>query len=703
MDTEEVYSLAIAPPVISRFAVQWSDDNHISVLTEKGVHVFELIPSPMSPYSTIKFSRSFIYAPSIFPTKGIMDKIESTIWDLPREEIYLSLMEESMTPKVSNVKEMIPKIVDLAWSPQNLMYPNNCFLAILTSTGAVLIVHKILTDWYPLHDLSTIRYKDMKNEITVKLKDIKSDPTLLPTLKNSIKALQASCMTWSMLFVDFAYLAVAYQNGDIIIYKVPSVSCYNEIPDIKIVATIHLDDCVKINVMYWTSVDTRKHIIIIAYLDGRIHGLIIGERGQIIELRATRKYYDYADRIPICDIRPLPRLDATVRILIPKGSFLFLLHLTTNGALKSIQHIQLEGFMISGLTYANADYALLTTENNLMFVINTNIDNFSKTQLKIAWQQGHPRYLGLAHSLNYVMFVNITSPSSVYDHLVMKEPSKLHFFTLKHESWDPLLVLKKNKHKRLERVWDCLEVIRMKATKVEDSGAVLPRMPKNLESLPLNELRIAMWISVIMEICEKKKVIQGIGSIAGEVSEAQPLIFIHTVCNYLERLDNSPSLSQEQQLSIYLLKMYLEVYLAGEENEETTMVSKLARRILNKISDFDMNKVEACNLCGEVIKDLSWKVTKCSQGHILPRCAVTLLQITDMQYKTCRICSLMFHPCLDQVFGETSCLFCDMPAHQENRVLGSKIIPSHGKSLSRQGNYVSVSNDRETETVADET
>ncbi|XP_033336441.2 uncharacterized protein LOC117226325 isoform X1 [Megalopta genalis] len=701
METEEVYSLAITPPIISRFAVQWSEDNHISVLTEKGIHVFEFIPNPMSPYSTIKFSRSFIYAPLIFPTEGIKNKIESKIWDLSREEICSFLMEESMTPKVPNVKEMIPKIVDLAWSPQNLMYPNNCLLAILTTTGAVLIVQKISTDWYPTYDLSTIRYNAMEKEITVQLKDTKDNSMLFLTLKNCIKTLQASCMTWSMLFVDFAYLAISYQNGDVIIYKVPSVSYCSETEDVKIVGTIRLNDCARINALHWISIDTKKHIIIIGYLDGRIHGLSIGERDQIIELRATKKYYEYADRIPISIIRAFPRFNATIRMLISKGSFLFLLHLATNGTLKSIQHIQLEGFMISGLTYANVDCALVTTENNLMFMIDTRNDNFSKLQVKNVWQQAHPRYLGLAHSLSYMIFVNVTSPNSVYDHLVMKEPSKLHFFVLKHESWDPCTVLKKNKGKRLERIWDCLEMIRMKATKAENIAAGLPKTPSILESLPLNELRITMWISVIMEISEKKKVIQGIGSIAGEVSEAQPLIFIHTACDYLERLDNNSSLFEEQQLSIYLLKMYFEVYLAGEENEEITPVSKRARKILKRISDFNINKVEACNLCGEVIHDLSWKVTKCSRGHILPRCAITLLQITGMQYKICRICGLIFHPCLDQVFGKTSCLFCDMPAHQENRVLGSTYFPLQGKSLSRHGNH--VPDDREAEAASDET
>ncbi|XP_043257359.1 uncharacterized protein LOC122400143 [Colletes gigas] len=689
METEEIYSFTITPPIVSRFAVQWSQDNHISIISEKGIHIFELIPTPMSPHSTIKFSRSFIYVPSSFPTEIIMNKIESRMYNMHHEAVYSLLMEESLTPKISNVREMIPKIADLEWSPQNLIHPSKCFLAILTSTGAITIVHKISTDWYPAYDLCSIRYRAIKDEINTKLEDIRSNNISFLMLKNCIKALQASCMTWSTLLVDYAYLAVAYYNGDIVIYKFPKMSDYDQISDLKIAGTIRLNENVKINVLHWITIDIKEHIIMVGYFDGRIYGLKIKEHDQAIELESLIKYYDYTDRIPISAIRMFPQVDSITKVLVSKGTFLFLLTFTIKGILKSIQHLQLEGFMVSGVICVSADYALVTTENSSMFAIDTRENNFLKIEVKNGLQQAHVRYLGLAHSSSYVIFVNITSPNTLYDHLVIKEPSKIHMFCLKSEDWDPLFVLHKNKKVRFEQLWDCLEIIRMKATKAAEPASVLPKVSSNLEYLSLHELRIAMWISVIMEICEKKKIIQGIGSIAGEISEVQPLIFVHSACNYLEQLENKFSLLEEHKVSINLLRMYLEVYLAGEENEEVTPLSKRVKDILQKVLKFSSNIVESCNLCGEMINDLSWKVTKCTQGHILPRCAITLLQITTVHYRMCQICGLIFHPCLDHVFQETRCLFCDVPAIQENRVLNSKSYISIEKSLSRQQNYTS--------------
>ncbi|XP_076240579.1 uncharacterized protein LOC143183068 [Calliopsis andreniformis] len=702
MEVEEIYSLAISPLVVSRFAIQWSPDNHISVLTERGIHIFELIPSPMSPHSTIRFSRSFIYVPSIFPTEVIASKMESKIWSMHREAVYSFMLEESSTPKMSNVKEMVPKIIDIAWSPQNLIHPSKCLLAILTSSGAIVVAHKMSKEWYPAYDLCSIRYDAVEEKINAKLKNSKNNPSIL-TLKNCIKTLQASCMTWSMLFTNFAYLAVAYQNGDIIIYKLPRILNCNEILQPTIMSTIELNDCIKITTLHWITVSTKEHVIIIGYFDGRIYGLKIEEENQIFEVKSNDKYYDYADRITVSAIQTFPQNGSNIKVLISKGTFLFLVHFTIKGEFKSIQHLQLEGFVLSGLICIGSDYALVTTEDSSMFVIDTRESYFFKTKIKSGLPQGQLRYLGLAHSLSYAIFVTITSPNIVYDHLVVKEPSKMYMFTLKNENWDPLITLQKSKDgKKFGELWDCLEVVRIRATKTADPATVLPKIPFNLEFLSLHELRIAMWISVILEISEKKKVIQGIGSIAGEISEAQPLIFIHTACNYLEQLLNKSSLLNEEKLSMNLLRMYLEVYLAGEENEEASPLSKRVKDILKKISPFCSNMIESCNLCNEAINELPWKVTKCPQNHILPRCAITLLQITVMEYGTCPVCGLMFHWCLNQVFKETKCLFCDVPAPLENRVLSFKSCVSTEQSLSRQRNYGTVSEDQEMETPVDE-
>ena len=40
MEGKELYSCSLSSIVINPFAVQWSQDNHLSIITEKGIHIF---------------------------------------------------------------------------------------------------------------------------------------------------------------------------------------------------------------------------------------------------------------------------------------------------------------------------------------------------------------------------------------------------------------------------------------------------------------------------------------------------------------------------------------------------------------------------------------------------------------------------------------------------------------------------------------
>lgn len=696
MEIEEIYNLTLSPLIASRFAIQWSEDNHISVLTERGVHILEFVPSPMSFQSTLKFSRSFIYTPLTLPSELLCNKFETKIWSLEGEEFHSLLMEESLTPRLANMKEMVPRIIDLAWSPQNMIYPSNCLIAILTSAGAVTIAFKVSKNWYTAYDLSAVRCQLTDQELKVAFKKYKYNPPL-EKIRNSLKWFQASSFTWSKRFCGYAYFAVAYRSGDINIYKVPEIIDYNKIPSPRVVGTVTLDDLIRINVLHWISIDDNEHLIIVGYFDGRIYGLTINIRHQNFELESIEKYYVHEDRIPVEAVRTLSEDESSKKILIAKGSFLFLLRFTTNGGLESMQHLQLEGFAISGMICISKDCALVTTENGCMFAVNAEGTQFSTKKVDNK-SQANLRHLGLARSLNSVILMNVTVPASTYDHLTVKEPSKIQVFALKNKEWDPLSVLMRLKNEMFMRSWDCLEVLRIRATRVPDPQEVLPKFPSNLKSATLRELRIAMWTSVMIEICDKKKIIQGIGSIAGEISDAQPLIFLYTVCDYLNVLDRKPGKSDEQELSASLLREYLTAYLA--KNKDSSQLSTLVKNTVNKLSWYDSK--ETCNLCGNTIEDPSWKVTKCSQGHLLPRCAITLLQITTMNYRTCPICGLIFHYCLEEVYGETRCLYCDVHALEDNRLVGSKYIPIE-KSLSKpRGNNLESADDQEAKAAMSE-
>ncbi|EFN83604.1 hypothetical protein EAI_10145 [Harpegnathos saltator] len=633
MDTEEICSINIFPLVTIPFAVQWSPDNQISLITEGGVH--ELQPSPMSPNPIVKFTRSFVNATDILPACAFENEIESMVWKLERKEVYSLLMEEAITPKLENVNDTVLRIIKVEWSPKNLIYPSQCILAILTAAGAIELLHKVSNEWYSICDISALRLNIVQKTIKSSLNKCVNSPNNVNKyvrITDSMRMLQACSMAWSELFQveknSFAYFAVAYRSGDISIWKIHRISDFKVGLKPTLVCRIELKITVKINVLCWISINENEHLLIVGYINGCIYGVKLIYDTNSLEIESIVKYTDN-DRIAINYIHVIYKDKSSIKILAVKGVCLLLLCINWTGLLKNIQYLRTEGFNIT------------------------------------------------------VMFINITSPNMVFDHLLVREPTTIHIFALKGATWDPLAII--NSSTNLKNIWDCIEVLRVKAAKAEDPSTVLCPTINKLESSPLYDLQISMWLTVMINVCKVKKSIPSMDHIRqSKISQELPLIFIHSACAYLNNLVRRKVID-EQKRAATLLRKYLKVYLANEANEKDERDEKArqcAREALKK-TNYCTIVTDKCDLCREKIDDLSWAVTSCPSGHKLPRCAMTLLQIMSLEYLVCRICGQMFHSCLMQENEEPCCQFCDIPLVHSEYALDLETSELYGRNLSQ--------------------
>lgn len=262
----------------------------------------------------------------------------------------------------------------------------------------------------------------------------------------------------------------------------------------------------------------------------------------------------------------------------------------------------------------------------------------------------------------------------------MREPSVVHIFTLKGPICDPLSII--NNSTNLISVWDCMEVLRLKAIKAEDPSMVLYPAIEKLESLSLYKLQLSMWMAVMINVCTTKKPIPNIDHIQKyKITRALPLISLYSACAFIDNSIKKSALSKNQTLAVSLLRKYLEVYLIDEDEVKEDFTCQRVREILNATVSYP-NQIEKCNLCDEVIE--LWNVTSCPQGHKLPRCSTTLLQITLLEYYVCPICAQIFHPCLNEMYEEPQCQFCDMPILHNSYAFDVEESKLYGKNLSQQ-------------------
>jgi len=334
--------------------------------------------------------------------------------------------------------------------------------------------------------------------------------------------------------------------------------------------------------------------------------------------------------------------------------------------------------LVSGIVPVAPQQFLITTQDGRILAIDVQSDDFVSINVKSHLSQTCVQYLGLAHSPNKTIFLNVTSPNTIYDHLVMREPSTMHLFTLKGATWDPLSIIDNSTN--LADIWDCMEVLRLKAIRAEDPATILRLSPHTLESLSLYNLQVSMWMTIMKKVSVTKKAIPNMNHIKeGKITQALPLIAVNSVCTYLEHLTRKNALSEEDLLAVSLLRNYLKMYLENEESE--SIVHRRIRRTLSAIA-FYPDQVERCNLCNEIINEL-WNANSCPRGHKLPRCAMTLLQLTTLEYRICPMCDQIFHRCLEEIYKEPRCQLCDMPTLYNPHAFNVNQSKLYGTNLSQ--------------------
>lgn len=323
---------------------------------------------------------------------------------------------------------------------------------------------------------------------------------------------------------------------------------------------------------------------------------------------------------------------------------------------------------------------IATTQNCRLYAVTIpDTEELTSSPIRNDLKSSKVQYLGLAGSPNSTILLNVTSPDATYDHLMNREPTTIQVFALTNDEWNPRKIIeeKKNANSSLNTYWDCLEAMRIRALKGQPEFEKLScEIPKNLDGLSIHGLRLVMWLTLISEVLDKKQILKGVDKIVGEISEAQPLIFLLSACEHLSRLARKSVVSDDEKRCISFLRMYLEIYMAGENEEElrSSEVSQRVAEALSASSHVDSIETESCNLCGEIITELPWTIDRCSSGHKLPRCSTTLLQVTSIRYRVCPVCERIFHPSLDEEYGETRCLYCDVPAQQDRRVLSGSLV-----------------------------
>ncbi|XP_014210063.1 uncharacterized protein LOC106640507 [Copidosoma floridanum] len=697
MEARQFFTCSLSPLVVKTFAIKWSEDGRLSVVTREGVHIIEMIPAPGQSHPILNLRRSFIQSPSTLPSKRYMQDVLSAIFDWDKKDVYSFLMMDALTPSFPKASIPMTEICDIFWSPQDLLNPHACLIALLTSGGGVELAVQIDLSWFSICNVSDAwaevieaDYEAVDNAVNFKGQ----------TIKNQVYRLFATTATWSCAYKTdnacFAYLVTAHRNSELAIWKVKSVLSSEilkkEHPSTKLELKFNKklsNSFNKISSLLWIQLSEKQRcLIIVGFFSGLVGLIKLRKLNTEIQFDSYSTCYSVEDLIPVDFLHVLCKTEKWLEFIVVKGMHIVTLVIDIYGRIVSMKNISSPGFSITGISIINSDMMLITTQDGQLCEIRKSHDqqDLICTPIKIDMPNDSLQYLGLAGSPNRVLFTLITSPSIMYDHLVDREPSSIFFFSLNDvsSSLNPLSIVYE-KEKYLRKCWDCLELIKVNVYRYDERPSNLARLSIGLKSMSPYELRIAHWIMTIAGGRYKKNDSEDFSRFNVAITQSRSYLFIHSACNYLHLLIQLSNLTNLQKLSASLLRMHLEIWLAEEEEEEEKGVKELlTQRVKNTLESLeDRPEPEKCNFCNEIILEPWLKI--CPTGHKLLRCAITCLQVTCARYRSCLVCHEIFHPCLDEevVVAEVRCPYCDLPACFKNEVI-DETLKSSSKNLSNQ-------------------
>ncbi|KAL7305369.1 hypothetical protein TKK_0002113 [Trichogramma kaykai] len=668
-----------------KYRCKWSSDDRVAILTLNEVIVYSIVHkmTEVDVNNYLKLSSpSFIYARQEITTSS--DDLDSSdeFFDLKRQD-YLNT-------RFPDDCEMDNEIRDVFWSPKNLINPNQCMLAVITSDGVLELAAQADDEWISVHDFTT-----QWNQIINPSDDNES----LAAHKSNSNRLFCTTSAWSCCYKDndqsnYAYFISAYESSEIAIWKVKGINSEDIGLDLKMDIELKfkykLQNTAIISALSWIEIDKDDYMLLVGFSDSHIDCLKINKHKSEILMSFCEPILNNSNYGPVNSIQLVEQKDNFIDVVVINECILSTLRINTKGNMISMKCATFP-FAITGASHIEPDLMLVTTiECNMLIVKNLqNQKEIIYTEIKSDLPKDGLQYLGLGCSQNKVIFSVICSPAVVHDALANRQPSSINFFSL----FDPFqkdLVLTLISKPTLQDHWDFLELIKVNMLKNNDISLNLKKLISNLEKLSFHECRVAYWIMSFILVAKQSNEQEGTNlqcnvNLAEQIETAKSYILSYSASERLKYLSQQEKLNDYQKMSIYLLQCHLNVWLAGEDKEsedkELEMpLIMIVKEALKATSQFEDVQQENCDKCNVPILE-PW-AESCSSGHFLERCPITGLQVHEVRHRLCSICHQLYHPCLDVEIDEMKCLYCHLPVMYDTNIPFESLHISE-KNLSR--------------------
>jgi len=588
----------ISLPVLisSCSGLKWSEDYQLAIATKKGVYVFEIIPNAKRSALNVNYVKTFIENDmEVNPWQLINGVPFELLSQLPREMRNSVTMDRVISPNMIGGEATFRQVAKVGWAPRLEESESKCLLVTLTVDFRFRFLKLEGRQWSTELELSQILFEYFKDISLEENQRNNSDNSNFSeheiTVKNIKKRcynLATNCWCWKNRYEFFTGQlsghVVHWQRGKNTVVKKMFKTDLDEIA------------CVQFNTL------NNMDILLVCGKDGRVVAYKLSSTSHSL----FGWIWNDLDRMPVENVV----IDQSRNLLLlAKANFgLSLKYKITRSRIEitKTNHINTGLTKIVGMEAINDK--LFVANQKSPFKLWDMKDKTTVVDVDIARE--HYFCYGVAGSPNQSIFACLENISSFNDHLIMREPGRLVFWTF--ETLDSL----QEKLKDGLLGPDIMESYRLLVLKNK-----LDVDPNISISSDINNCRFDWWHHSVLN--------------ARTTQKSQKLINVLEQCEIVLRSQAAKHVLTSQK------KAFEQAALEASAGFVLTFtdcvnLKKIATEVLEKIGVSRWT----CRICGSLEKTDSLRVSfiSCLSGHIWPRCVSTQQPVSVTRPARCCWC-----------------------------------------------------------------
>ena len=415
----QCYSLP--SPITSTSPPAWSEDHRLAFITRKGVYIFELLPDAGKTTQKLSFEKTFVENPSQ-PNPWQMKAVlpDDVLWRLEGKTRAGVMMDRVMAPQSAGAELIYRQTNMVGWTPLGIKLqssnsthyqPPSCLLLTTTADFWLRLHVQEGRQWRTHIDLSELLWNYL-DTIDGEDEAMEEEEDVVSAILEKHKRLAYQLATASHCWTKSGLLVTGQMGGQLVTYDMERASVL-ALADTPLASIVCLA-CVEMG---------GKELVVAGGGCGKVLAFSWGEG----RWKEEGEVWGEEDHLVLSRVAHLGD-----SLVLGKGGFCLVVHVnfkTESGGIEfsGVRTLHCGITKIIGLEVLGGK-VLIGNQKGPVKVWNPEEGGEGKVDLEVDFK--HYMTYGIAASPNQSLFVTVQSIDAFNDHLIMREPGRLVFWTL---------------------------------------------------------------------------------------------------------------------------------------------------------------------------------------------------------------------------------------------------------------------------------